>query len=191
MLHYVAASRSARIVVTPLHESPGPATAGASLFFGRRILAWCRAEQRRSSQSRRKILPATGGASASDIGRAPRPMSKARHSAAFRSVCGASRGGFLSAAESQRRRQTLLPMTRLAAARENANFGAHAHPRFSAVDQNSKLGKMPPFGTTSGAHPDKPKERPDAQSHAHPCDRTAVRRIGGAHRRRANLARGQ
>src|SRR5262245_33107222 len=50
---------------------------------------------------------------------------------------------------------------------------------------------MPPFGTTSGAHPDKPKERPDAQSHAHPCDRTAVRRIGGSHRRRANLARGQ
>jgi hypothetical protein len=33
MLHYGATSRSARIVVTPLHESPGPATAGASLFW--------------------------------------------------------------------------------------------------------------------------------------------------------------
>jgi hypothetical protein len=32
MLHYPAASRSARIVVTLLHESPGPTTAGASLF---------------------------------------------------------------------------------------------------------------------------------------------------------------
>jgi len=29
------------------------------------------------------------------------------------------------------------------------------------VDQNSKLGKMPPFGTTSGAHPDKPRPRRD------------------------------
>jgi hypothetical protein len=33
-------------------------------------------------------------------------------------------------------------MTRLEAARQNAKFGAHTHPRFSAVDQNSKLGKM-------------------------------------------------
>jgi len=33
MLHYGATSRSARIVVTPLHESPGPITAGASLFL--------------------------------------------------------------------------------------------------------------------------------------------------------------
>src|SRR5262245_55539413 len=32
MLHYGATSRSARIVVTPLHESRGPTTAGASLF---------------------------------------------------------------------------------------------------------------------------------------------------------------
>src|SRR5215471_3706143 len=32
MLHYVPTSRSARIVVKPLHESPGPTTAGASLF---------------------------------------------------------------------------------------------------------------------------------------------------------------
>jgi hypothetical protein len=32
ILHYVPTSRSARIVVTPLHESPGPTTAGASLF---------------------------------------------------------------------------------------------------------------------------------------------------------------
>src|SRR5262249_61044190 len=35
------------------------------------------------------------------------------------------------------------------------------------------------------------KEKTDAQSHAHSCDRVAVRRIGGAYRRRANLARGQ
>src|SRR5215813_15624007 len=33
MLHYGATSRSARIVVTLLHESPGPTTAGASLFW--------------------------------------------------------------------------------------------------------------------------------------------------------------
>src|SRR6516162_7049127 len=32
ILHYVPTSRSARIVVKPLHESPGPTTAGASLF---------------------------------------------------------------------------------------------------------------------------------------------------------------
>src|SRR5260370_8202695 len=51
---------------------------------------------------------------------------------------------------------------------------AHAHPRFSAVDQNRKLGKMPPFVTTSGAHPDKPNERPDPQSHPHPSYRTPL-----------------
>src|SRR5262249_45006615 len=33
MLRYLPSSRSARIVVTPLHESPGPTTAGASLFW--------------------------------------------------------------------------------------------------------------------------------------------------------------
>jgi hypothetical protein len=153
------------------------------------------------SQSRRKILPAkilpaTGGASASDIGCAAADVEGARHSAACRSVCRASHGRVfwraLPAIKSQRRRQTLLSMTGSKRhGRANAKLGAHAHPRFSAVDQNRKLGKMPPFGTTSGAHPDKPKERPDAQSHAHPCDRTAVRRIGGPHRRRANLARGQ
>ena len=167
------------------------------------------------SQSRRKILPAkilpaTGGASASDIGCAAADVEGARHSAgcaaadvegarhsaACRSVCRASHGRVLwralPAIKSQRRRQTLLSMTGSKRhGRANAKLGAHAHPRFSAVDQNRKLGKMPPFGTTSGAHPDKPKERPDAQSHAHPCDRSAVRRIGGPHRRRANLARGQ
>src|SRR5262249_31954828 len=33
MLHYVPTSRSARIVVKPLHESPGATTSGASLFW--------------------------------------------------------------------------------------------------------------------------------------------------------------
>ena len=49
------------------------------------------------SQSRRKILPAkilpaTGGASASDIGCAAADVEGARHSAACRSVCRASHG---------------------------------------------------------------------------------------------------
>src|SRR5262249_7777511 len=39
VLRYFPSSRSARIVVTPLHESPGPATAGASLFWPHQVLA--------------------------------------------------------------------------------------------------------------------------------------------------------
>src|SRR5262249_16543400 len=39
VLRYLPASRSARIVVTPLHESPGPATAGASLFWPHQVPA--------------------------------------------------------------------------------------------------------------------------------------------------------
>src|SRR5262245_58911822 len=39
MLRYLPSSRSARIVVTPLHESPGPTTAGASLFWPHQALA--------------------------------------------------------------------------------------------------------------------------------------------------------
>jgi hypothetical protein len=39
MLRYLPTSRSARIVVTPLHESPGPTTAGASLFWPHQALA--------------------------------------------------------------------------------------------------------------------------------------------------------
>ena len=146
---------------------------------------------RRRSHKRAQDITATEGASASDIGRAAAEV----EGASYRHLpkrCGQSPVRTLPAVKSQRRRQTLLSMARLEAAwRSNAKLGAHAQRRFSAVDQNSKLGTMPPFGTTSGAHPDKPKERPDAQSHAHPCDRTAVRRIGGPHRRRANLARGQ
>src|SRR5215813_6387290 len=120
MLHYGATSRSARIVVTPLHESPGPATAGASLFWtpdfspGPGRAAWSLEWDGPAliSQSRRKILPATEGASASDIG-ALRPMSKARVIA-----LPASHGRVLPAVKSQRRRQTLLSMPRLEAAWE-------------------------------------------------------------------------
>src|SRR5215510_14010147 len=39
VLRYLPTSRSARIVVTPLHESPGPATAGASLFWPHQVPA--------------------------------------------------------------------------------------------------------------------------------------------------------
>src|SRR5262249_32050811 len=59
------------------------------------------------------------------------------------------------------------------------------------VDQKNELGKMDRLGTAKWGTSCKHKEKPDAQSHAHPGDRVAVRRIGGAYRRRANLARGQ
>src|SRR5262245_5116207 len=59
------------------------------------------------------------------------------------------------------------------------------------VDQKNELGKMGGLGTAKCGTSCKPKEKTDAQSLARPCDRVAVRRIGGAYRRRANLARGQ
>src|SRR5262245_36519203 len=59
------------------------------------------------------------------------------------------------------------------------------------VYQKTELGKMGGLGTAKWGTSCKPKEKTDAQSLAHPCDRVAVRRIGGAYRRRANLARGQ
>src|SRR5262249_892193 len=59
------------------------------------------------------------------------------------------------------------------------------------VDQKTELGKMGGLGTAKWGTSRKPREKTDTQSLAHPCDRVAVRRIGGAYRRRANLARGQ
>ena len=63
---YVPTSRSARIVVTPLHESPGPTTAGASLFWPPSFLTtrpgpsptareFC--DPPLTSQKKRKMLP--------------------------------------------------------------------------------------------------------------------------------------
>ena len=152
MLHYGATSRSARIVVTLLHESLGPTTAGASLFW-------------------------TPDSPPVRVGR---------------QRCGASPVRALPRVKSQRRRQTLLSIPRLHAAWEIdrqawrpstspiLSRGPKRQARYNAAVRHD-----------SWAHPDNPKERPDAQSHAHPCDRIAVRRIGGPHRRRANLARGQ
>ena len=142
MLHYGATSRSARIVVTLLHESLGPTTAGASLFW-------------------------TPDSPPVRVGR---------------QRCGASPVRALPRVKSQRRRQTLLSIPRLHAAWEIdrqawrpstspiLSRGPKRQARYNAAVRHD-----------SGAHPDNPKERPDAQSHAHPCDRTAVRRSGGPH----------
>ena len=205
MLHYVTTSRSARIVVTPLHESPGPATAGASLFWtpdSRPVRAEDGPSANLAKQGVRYYRQRYRQPDARQRPVALRPMSKARVtarrppkrcSASHRRVFWArfARGQIAKASSDFAKHDKARSGMGERTPSSTPKLGAYAHPRFSAVDQNGKLGKMPPFGTTSGAHPDKPKERPDAQSHAHPCDRTAVRRIGGPHRRRANLARGQ
>jgi hypothetical protein len=113
MLHYGTTSRSARIVVTLLHESPGPTTAGASLFWTPRFSPGPPAL---ISQSRRKILPRRKAHSVRHRSRCGRGRRRVVSPPAEALRCSPLRA--LPTVKSQRRRQTLLSIPRLDAAWE-------------------------------------------------------------------------
>src|SRR5262245_16821395 len=92
--------------------------------------------------------------------------------------------------QSQRRRLTLLEMTSARSGLEIA-FKLDGQSAIFAWTKRPSSVKWAVSALPSGAHPANLRRKTDAQSLAHPCDRVAVRRIGGAYRRRANLARGQ
>src|SRR5215813_6453128 len=138
MLHYVPTSRSARIVVKTLHESPGPTTAGASLFcvsfspspIPERprptvLILYCGSAL--TSQKRRKILPLLRRQNAC----ACEPENRLAVPPAQKGACASPPGRApprvrIAASEaeikSQRRRQTLLEMTLARCGSGDRNF---------------------------------------------------------------------
>jgi len=112
MLHYGTTSRSARIVVTLLHESPGPTTAGASLFWTPD------SPPVRVDRSRPWPSDYRNGRRVSVRHRLRSGQCKTRVISAPAEALRCSPVRILSAVKSQRRRQTLLGRTRLDAAWE-------------------------------------------------------------------------
>src|SRR5262245_40657112 len=120
---YLPSSRSARIVVTPLHESPGPTTAGASLFWhqlprglGQSPTAREFCDLPLTSQKKRKMLPLSAAAKCMAVRAENRPRCRLRRRACAVSPPGRVVGDvasdvFGAEGKSQRRRQTQLEMT--------------------------------------------------------------------------------